>query len=263
MKKFLLIILASSLLLSCAENEALTPESAPDVLKKESNIVGKASRFTFDSVINPDVWKTYQSLEEMQAACQIPEKLLKEMTTEEIVRACMTYPLALNYLAYNNEMDGIKIVMDGFNGFSELRKRADAADKLVAYYENMDVDAIAERVNAKTSRTEAIKEGMSTLHIGYAELILSSGFLPSLYKTENLSRIEKARYDKFEAKLRHTEIFGMETVSKSLLLGAQLKLNSKVSLTPEEKTELQKFVKAGGQSDTPESYTEVSKIVNR
>lgn len=32
----------------------------------------------FDSVTNPKVWRTFQSLEEMQEACQVPNEILKK-----------------------------------------------------------------------------------------------------------------------------------------------------------------------------------------
>ncbi len=264
MKKLILLLILPSILLACAKSETVIPETAQGTIKKTSSI-GKALRFTFDSVTNPDVWKTFQNLEEMLAACQIPNEILADMTTEELVNACMTHPLALNYLAYNNEMDGVKVVIDGFNGFKELQKRTDAPDELIAYYEKMDVDAIAERYARKVSVKESIKQGLSTLHVGYVELILSSGFIPSLYDTENISRIEKIRYDKLEAKLRHKEIFGMDAVSKSLLLGARVKLHAATALSTKEKLELQRFVKNGGQDaaqgTTISIYTKCGKQV--
>lgn len=270
MKNVLCLLFALLLFCACAKSEAPIPDTNQEITEKISAL-NKAPRFTFDSVTNPEVWKTFQSLEEMQKACQIPENIIGDLTTAELVKICMTYPLALNYTAYNNEMDGIKAVMSGFNGFKELQKRTDAADELISYYENMDIDAIAEIATLNLMKKEAgregikkaINQGLSSLHVGYAELILSSELIPSLHNRENASRLEKAISDKLEAKLRHTEIFGIETISKSLLLGAQIQLNSHAALSSGEKLELQKFVKAGGQSDTPETYTKLSKIVNR
>ena len=44
----------------------------------------------------------------MQSACQIPDDVLSNLSTEELVQICMDYPLFGNYLAYDNETFGIK-----------------------------------------------------------------------------------------------------------------------------------------------------------
>lgn len=62
--------------------------------------------FSFDSIEAPSVWAQYQSLEEMFAACQIPEEKLKSMSTDELVEVCMSHPLYAIYSAYNNELEG-------------------------------------------------------------------------------------------------------------------------------------------------------------
>jgi len=54
----------------------------------------------------------------MQSACQIPDDVLPNLSTEELVQICMDYPLFGNFSAYNDELVGIKKVMDGFNGFT-------------------------------------------------------------------------------------------------------------------------------------------------
>ena len=219
--------------------------------------------FSFDSVTNPNVWKNFNTLEQMQEACQIPDNLLDKISTDDLVRICMEYPLALNYIAYNQELDGIKAVMNGFNGFAELKSRNDAAEALLSYYENVDVDLIA--ANAKdlnnASKQKSAKE-MSVLKLGYLELILASEFIPSLYNEPNASRMEMARYEKFESKMQYTDVFSIHSVSKSLLLGAQIKLSSNI-VVGDEAEYLQSFILYGGSVSEPEVYTKVSQIVNR
>lgn len=76
--------------------------------------------YTFPNVADPTVWKTFNNMEEMLAACQIPDDVLQQISTENLIVSCMNYPLFFTYSAYNNELDGIKILMDHFNGFQEL-----------------------------------------------------------------------------------------------------------------------------------------------
>lgn len=111
---FLLIALVA-LMCSCSD----------DVLNEGSRYSAQPIprvTFSFDSITAPNVWAQYQSLEEMLAACQIPEEKLNSMSTDELIDVCMSHPLHALYFAYNNEMVGAKVVFEHFNGFSELKK---------------------------------------------------------------------------------------------------------------------------------------------
>lgn len=189
------------------------------------------------------MWRTFQNIEEMRAACQVPENILKSMSTDNLIQTCMLYPLYGNYLAYNNELSGIKAIINGFNGFAELQKRENAADRLITYYEEIDIGNIAKNTIARST----IKNELSILHIEYLELILSSEFIPSIYVEPNISRLEKARYTKYEDKLQYSTTYSLQSIKKSLLLGAQIKLKAK-AINIEEKAILSQFVKMGGRS---------------
>ena len=246
-------------LYACDENTTRITEA--DVSTRsvmDEKVTDTDTPFTFDSITNPMVWRTFQSLEEMQAACQIPENILESMPTDYLVKVCMNYPLFGNYTAYNNELNGINNVIKGFNGFAELQKREDAADKLITYYEGMDIGEIAKKAAAYSK----IKNELSILHIGYLELILSSRFVPSLYTEPNMTRLEEVRYKKYEEKLQHPTIYSIETVKKSLLLGAQIKLESK-TVNAEERAMLSLFVEMGGEVKALEDYTKLSQIINK
>lgn len=122
---FLLIALVA-LMCSCSD----------DVLNEGSRYSAQPIprvTFSFDSITAPNVWAQYQSLEEMLAACQIPEEKLNSMSTDELIDVCMSHPLHALYFAYNNEMVGAKVVFEHFNGFSELKKRKDAPTKMLAF----------------------------------------------------------------------------------------------------------------------------------
>lgn len=169
MDKKLIYLFLLVLLCSCAERVYDEDSHSSD---SQGNLT-----FSFDSVTNPAVWSTFNSLEEMQAACQIPESTLKKMTTDQLLSACMHYPLYGNYIAYNNEMDGINAIITHFNGFSELSKRPDAAEKILTLYEKVDVDKVNDNIASRSSQ-----ENISFLRLGYLELIIASKNFPSLYE---------------------------------------------------------------------------------
>lgn len=136
---FLLIALVA-LICSCSD----------DVLNEGSRYSAQPVprvTFSFDSITAPNVWAQYQSLEEMLAACQIPEEKLNSMSTDELIDVCMSHPLHALYFAYNNEMVGAKVVFEHFNGFSELKKRKDAPTKMLAFYDDINFNAATPKVH--------------------------------------------------------------------------------------------------------------------
>lgn len=253
MRKILYLFL---LLLLYACNESTVNEIVKE--NNSANADYTNVSFSFDSVTNPTVWKRFQNLEEMQAACQIPQKVLEKMSTDNLIQACMNYPLYAIYAAYNNEMDGIKVITDNFNGFKELQKRKNAAEKLIDYYNNINIDRIVNIVSTRS--TFQTKDEISVLHIGYIELILASKFIPAVYSESNISRLENVMNNKYKAKLQHTNIFSIQTVKKSLLLGAQIKLSSQ-KINSDDRVLLSRFVKSGGTVSKPELYTKISQII--
>lgn len=167
---FLLIALVA-LMCSCSD----------DVLNEGSRYSAQPIprvTFSFDSITAPNVWAQYQSLEEMLAACQIPEEKLNSMSTDELIDVCMSHPLHALYFAYNNEMVGAKVVFEHFNGFSELKKRKDAPTKMLAFYDDINFNAASPKVH---------REDFSKItYMGFIELYLASKELTSLYEEKTL-----------------------------------------------------------------------------
>lgn len=189
MKKFIYIIALLFLLVAC--NEELQIDTKQPTIDNKTRAF-TSQTFSFDSVTKPEIWKTFQTLEEMQSACQIPDDVLPNLSTEELVQICMDYPLFGNFSAYNDELVGIKKVMDGFNGFTELKKRTDAAEKLLDLYENVNVATLnSDKENIET---------YPNIKLGYLELILSSGEFESLYQGNLLQRLNILHEKKFNEK---------------------------------------------------------------
>ena len=90
----------------------------------------------------PDGWQYLETNEERYAALQLLDDMLSAMSTEELVEACMSYPLALDCFAYNDVEQGINSVISRFNGFAELKQRDDAFDKVLDFY-SRKLDEIA------------------------------------------------------------------------------------------------------------------------
>jgi hypothetical protein len=87
-------------------------------------------------------WKTYITHADKIAALQIPETILKNMSTNHLMEICLTYPFFDEIWAYNNIQDGFEYVIKDFNGLQELLSRKDAGSKLLFRYKNMSAGIV-------------------------------------------------------------------------------------------------------------------------
>lgn len=84
-------------------------------------------------------WKAFRSHGEMLEACQVPESILKTMSTEGLVETVLSYPLSIDAFAYNDLQTGFDAVASQFNGIPELLSREDAATELLVKYRSIDI----------------------------------------------------------------------------------------------------------------------------
>lgn len=78
-------------------------------------------------------WSRLKSLQEMIDACQIPEDILHNMTTEALVETVVHYPLYINAFAHDTPQMGLSEVKKYCNGLQELYTRDDAIEKMEAF----------------------------------------------------------------------------------------------------------------------------------
>lgn len=68
-----------------------------------------------------------------RAACQIPENILPQMTTEALLQSVLDYPFLNDIYAFNTLEMGYETVKRRFNGLQELESRPDYLDTLTNY----------------------------------------------------------------------------------------------------------------------------------
>jgi hypothetical protein len=82
-------------------------------------------------------WSKLTSLDEKIAACQVPEDILKRLTTKALVDTIMTYPLMGNDVFYIDPQSGLEENFAHANCVQELYTRQDAATELLTKYQWM------------------------------------------------------------------------------------------------------------------------------
>lgn len=75
-----------------------------------------------------DAWNALSSHADMLAVCQIPEDILKSLSTRDLLIAVLDYPLMVDMHSYSTMEQGFLSVKNQFNGLQELVSRPDAKE---------------------------------------------------------------------------------------------------------------------------------------
>jgi hypothetical protein len=155
----------------------------------------------YDFPIKPgtDAWLAFNSHDEMLNACQIPEPLLKNMSTSGLVETVMNYPLSIDIMAYNDPQSGINAVSAQFNGLSELLKRQDSGTSLLNKYMTMDPAAIGD------NWTE-LQKGEYFANFFYIETILAQESVLSTMTPGELQTLLEQVNAKLQAEQNNSEV---------------------------------------------------------
>lgn len=78
-------------------------------------------------------WIDLGNVVDRREACQIPEEILHNMTTDALVETVVCYPFRSDMYAFNDFQTGYETIKRRFNGLQELERRTDCLDALLRY----------------------------------------------------------------------------------------------------------------------------------
>lgn len=84
-------------------------------------------------------WGTYFSEAERHTACQIPQELLMELTTEELLELVLDSPVITDMYVHDSIVEAVKGLAQEFNGMHELLSREDCLTVVSHYYSDYDI----------------------------------------------------------------------------------------------------------------------------
>ncbi len=89
--------------------------------------------------------------QEREKAYQLPDSILYEFSTEELLETCLNYPFIGLIYFFNDLPTGLSSVYNQFNGFQELINREDATETLIDkyIYLNLQIQNL-DAINAQT-----------------------------------------------------------------------------------------------------------------
>lgn len=125
---FVVVILLSILIFSGCQTVIAQPavqNAASEYMIKEP--------YTYPVLPGTEEWLALEDTSARREACQIPEDILKRLTTEALLETVLEYPFFSDVSAYNQARWGYNAVKKRFNGLQELSTRKDLAEVVANY----------------------------------------------------------------------------------------------------------------------------------
>ena len=132
--------------------------------------------YVFPVTEKSEEWMTYSSVQQMIDVYQVPENVLKSMTSESLVYTILENSFLTQYIAYDNGIIAFDAHMKSFNIYRELFSRDDCAEAISDVYSECTIDR---------------DENMMTPF--YLEEMVAY----MIYKDYDLSKVEKRINDKY------------------------------------------------------------------
>lgn len=162
-----------------------------------------STRFEYSLKPGMEEWGQLNHGERVLAS-QIPEEVLNQMSTDELVTAVLDYPCFIDMIFYNTYQDGFEAVRDNFNGLQELLSRKDSGDYLMEAYRNVNLP----RILSISDDNEKFEESLEVL---YLETILAQPEITEILSTESLEELESLVEKNYEIQVTNED----ETASLS------------------------------------------------
>ncbi|MCL1937726.1 MAG: hypothetical protein FWF52_04940 [Candidatus Azobacteroides sp.] len=194
--------------------------------------IAQEKKIIWDYPVKPgtEEWKSFNTHEEMLNACQIPENILQNMNTADLLEICLDYPLKGDIYAYSNLKNGIESISLQFNGFAELLLRKDNFQNLLLKLEK----SILNLNNDLASNKDMAEKGKITLNFAIIESFLSFDAILSNSDYNQKKQLSEVAKEILNYKLQNDDKFGLLSVTSiTFLLGKTLqKMNKFSNLTP-------------------------------
>ena len=154
-------------------------------------------------------WSVLNTVEEQFNAYNIPDEIIKNISTEELVKICMSYPEWGLMTAYNSRQSGFGVLVSLFNGFQELFKRGDAAKVLMKEYDKLDP------LEASPNWTP-LQQGMYSFQITKIEMFLCQKSMIDKLDNSDILVLKEMAVSKYQKKRMLPKIYSLWDLSPTI-----------------------------------------------
>ena len=131
--KLILSVLAFSVMFTGCHQDKLSSFADNEKIA-DSKEPGKKLPWDYPVKPGTEEWKKFQTRDEMVAACQIPEDILPNLSTEDLTEICLQYPLLYDVFGFQDKNTVLDKLVKEFNGLRELYKRTNLSVFLLKHY---------------------------------------------------------------------------------------------------------------------------------
>jgi len=206
--------------------------------------MAQEKKLTWDYPVKPgtEEWDQLKTEDERIAAVQIPENILTELSSDEVIKLCVSFPLFGYFTAFNSSQEGFRIMLSRFNVFQHLLAKKNIGNGLLAIYKDAGMSGFEKLPYSNKFWT--IKLDFIELVISQEEVILS------LTPADRMDLVLEAK-KKFSEKLKHESFASLPSLQSTALIMARiLKLENNHELKNlSNNQDIEKFVKTGSVSN--------------
>ena len=173
--------------------------------------IGQEKKAVWDYPVKPgsDEWKKLQTIEEQFNAYNIPQDIIKDISTEELVKTCLSYPEWGLIHAYNDRLTGFSVIVSLFNGFRELFERKDAVTELLNAYNKIDP------LNVSSDWTD-LQKGRYCFQFEKIEMFLSQKPMINKLDKDNIRNLRDIAVAKYRKKKMLPQVYSLWDLSPTV-----------------------------------------------
>ncbi|MBI9069177.1 MAG: T9SS type A sorting domain-containing protein [Salinivirgaceae bacterium] len=211
--------------------------------------------FSFPIKPGLESWNKLQTENERIGALQVPDSLLKRMTTQALVLTCLDYPAFGNYCIFNNFQKGMDKISLDFNGLTELKTRNNAGNILIKLYKEIDT-------KHKSTKKYSFNTDYWGLKFGYFEMLLAQDAIQNNLGNDLQIELLKETLKKYNEEISNSgNTPSLFSISPKLLIMAKIIVKSNnVNIKEKvQKYKIPSFIKSSEITDE-KTITEILQI---
>ena len=195
-------------------------------------------KFTIRS--GTEEWKQFETIDERVATLQIPDDVLKKISTEGLLETCLEFPYLLEILHGSNAQHGFEGLMEIFNGYRELFRRSDLTNALMEKYKNFKEDVKSVRL------LNDVEQGMFSFRHFVLEFMLTQDVVLKNLSVEQEKQLFLLSFDHKKIKQNYSDFFGpLNNLPTNLLYAKKVMSDSNFKFgNAEIKKALSDFIQA-------------------
>jgi hypothetical protein len=226
-----------------------------------SVVMAQEKKLKWDYPIKPGMeeWRQFKSVEDMYNACQIPDKVLQRMSTEELVDICLNFPSPPLFPLFNTPQEGFMSHYSSFNGIRELLNRKDAGHYLFKKYAAISLSDF-------NPLWPLYRQGQFVSHYKFIEAILSQPQIIQSLEVKEQKLLLKEAMLKFDEKISNSDLFSGYGLEMNLWVIVRILYSENKSLIQGklQSDNIQEFLNSGVLVDMDMNliYKQAKKIIN-